>query len=351
MISWRTVGSLVAGAVLLLGCTDGPGGGEAVATDGEVLEVSEDADQGADGEARADVREPSGSMQLSGFREDQASATSVALHAVEVDEGGHIHLGIEAVNSGGRVMRLNGLNTILADDVGNHYRFVPPRDNGNLTVQSDQRMTGTLVFEGPIDPAARRLVLGFNQQTRSVEELVGAEDRRASNQYPVFLFRDVPLPGVGLEDEAGSGEQADLLERQVVEVDQTVSPEGHPDVEITVVSYETDGRVLELDLEAVNRSSQRVSLVSSTPVLVDDLGSRFGFLRADGSEAERRLILEPGDEASVTLGFRATLHPDASELRLTLNSFAFSVESQQKIAPGTRITLPMPEPSDDQEDA
>lgn len=348
MSKWRELGAATAAAALLGACTSG-------AVDPGAEDPGPEDGGGAAGEATAEaepeVVEPHGRMRLTGFREDQRAGRSVALLAVEVDEDGHLHVEFEAVNSGGRQMRLNGLTTMVEDDHGNAYAFREPTDGSDLQLRPDERMTGTLVFRGPVDPEARRFTLAFNQVgQRSATEVVGAEDSPQTDQYPPFAFREVPLPGVGLEDEASTGDGAPLLASQTVEVDQTASPEGHPDVEVTLVEYETDGRTLRLQVEAVNRSSQRVTLLHDQPVLVDDVGSRFTFLRAGEDEAERRLILEPGTEASATLGYRATLRPEATELRLTFNSFAFVVDSQQRNAPGLRFTLPMP-PADGTEDS
>ncbi len=326
-------------ALVVLGaCTEG--GGEPNREDAGVDEV----EPAADGDASAsEVVEPGGWLRLAGFREDQRAGRSVALLAIEVDDAGHVHVAFEAVNSGGRQMRLNGLTTVLEDDRGNSYEFQTPEELSDMQLRPDERMTGTLVFRGPIDPQARRFTLAFNQVGRkSAAEVVSASDSPQTDQYPPFAFRDVPLPGVGLEDEASAGDGAPLLTSRTVDVDQTASPEGHPDVEVTLVEYETDGRTLRLQIEAVNRSSQEVTLLHDQPVLVDDLGNRFTFLRADQGGAERRLVLEPGSEASATLGYRATLRPDATELQLTFNSFAFVVDSLQRTARGLRFTLPVP---------
>jgi hypothetical protein len=329
--------SLLVVGLLLASCTGGPEGGEGP-SEPSAAEVGNAPGDAPEDEATA----PFGRLRLAGFREDQAGGKSVDLRSVEVDEAGHILIDFEAVNSGTRVLRLNGLATIVEDDLGNRYPFRPPPDNDDLTLDSDQRMAGTLAFEGPIAPEARRLVVGFNQRTAAtVDELVSAQERPAFDQFPPMLFRDVPLPGVGLEDEARTDAGGSLLDTQVVEVGQTASPDAAPDVEITIVSYETDGRILELDLEAVNRSGVPVSILSSLPVLTDDLGSRFEYRPAQADAAERQLLLEPGTEASATLGFRAPLRPAATELRLTLNSFG--LRSPNERAPGIEFVLPMPD--------
>jgi hypothetical protein len=332
--------AVLAGVVLLAACT---GSGDAPTDPG-----TEGGSAASEEQTVEEPLEPAGRIYLSGFREDQAGSLSLALRAVEIDDDGHILVDIEAVNSGTSTRRLSGLATIMVDDVGNRYGFRPPSDDGSLTLRSDERMTGTLVFEGPVDPDARHLTFGLNQRSGTeVGQLVSASDRQATDQYPPMLFADVPLPGVGLEDEASSDDGGDLLDSRYVEVGETAAPEATPEVEVTVLGYETDGRTVELDLEVVNGSGGTVRMLAERPVLTDDLGSRFHYRRVEGDRAEQRLELAPGEEGAATLGFRATLQPAATELRLTLNGFGMRNDSER--TPGLVFTLPMPE-LDEQED-
>jgi hypothetical protein len=329
----RSRGALVLVTALLVGCT-GAGSDDGPAT------ADEDGSVAAP-EPEEEVR-PSGRLLLTGFAEHQLAGLSMALRGVEVVDGEHLLVEIEAVNSGTSTKRLNGLTTFLEDDRGNRYPFRPPAEDGSLTLRNDQRLTGTLSFEGPLDPEARRFVLAFNQSfDTEADEAVGAQDRPSTDHYPPMAFRDVPLPGVGLEAEATLEEPGSLLDDTTVEVGVTASPEAAPDVEVTVVGYTTDGRTIEIDLEVVNGSSETVRMLAHRPHLTDDLGSRFHFRRGEGDDAEQRLELRPGEEASATLGFRATLRPAAGELRLTLNSF--SLRDGNERAPGLVFTLPMPD--------
>lgn len=334
----RVARAVLVGCVLLAGCTSGDDG----AVDGDGTADGDPGEAAAPPAAEDEPSEPAGRLQLTGFEEHQAGGLSLALLSVEIADGGHILVEIEAVNSGTGTRRLSGLSTIVVDDLDNRYRFVPPPDDTSLTLRSDQRMTGTLSFEGPIDRDAQRLTVAFNQRRDTpTPELVSAQDRQANDQYAPMAFRDVPLPGVGLEDEATSDAGGSLLDPVIVDVGDVGTPDAAPDVEVTVVRYTTDGRTLELEIEVVNGSSQRVRMMAERPVLTDDLGSRFQYRRAEGDRTEQLLELEPGEEASATLGFRATLRPEASELRLTLNGFGMRNDSER--TPGLVFTLPVPD--------
>ncbi len=182
-------------------------------------------------------------------------------------------------------------------------------------------MTGTLAFEGPVDPAATHVTFALNQEAR--EDRVGAVEDGRLDRTPRFLVEDLPLPGIGLEDEALNPDALGVLETRTVEIGESFDSPDNPDVTVTVISVVLDGRTVEIELEAVNGSSEAVRLVTQSPALRDDTGRRMEFIRSQSeAQEERRLTLGPGDEASARFAFRGSPSPDAQELRLLTNSLS-----------------------------
>ncbi len=119
----RVVALSGAFSLVVAGCTaadDGAADGRPAASD----------DAGAVEEADEQPAAPSGRLLLSGFRDDNPSGVSVEVTSVEVDEGGHLLLGIDVVNTavGGRV-DIGQYRNVLVDDVGNYYDFQRVPDN------------------------------------------------------------------------------------------------------------------------------------------------------------------------------------------------------------------------------
>lgn len=311
-------------------------------SDGVVDAGDPEDDPGDDAEDEAAT--PSGRILLSGFRDDHPGGVSLEVTSLEVDASGHLLVGVEAVHAAVRSgLDLGEFTNVLEDDLGNTYEFQRPADNARLNVPKDHRLVGTLAFLGPVDPQARRVTLALNQ-VRETERVGAGEDGRL-NRTPRFLVEDVPLPGVGLEDEASDPEALRLLETRTVEVGDSQASEDNPDVTVTVVSYETDGRTTTLDIDAVNRSGVAVGILVDRPSLRDDQGRRLQFLRVDSEEQdERQLRLEPGEEGSATMAFRGAPTEQSGELRLVLNSL--SAGEGRERTPGFRFVLPVPASAD-----
>lgn len=325
---------------LLVACSPSDDGepSDAIRTEGQ-------EDAAAAGDADEDSV-PSGRLQLSGYADVHRTGMSVEATAVSVDEGGHLLIEVDAVNarSANSSFDLNAFAVMAEDDLGNRYPVHGVEDD-ELDIPKDHRLRGTLAFEGPIDPGARRVSLGLNQ-ARADEGLSPSSTFDSLSRNTPFLVADLPLPGVGLEDEAVNPD-GDALEHHVVEVDQTQQGHSNDEVTVTVVEYETDGRTLHVHLEAVNRSGRRVRVLANRPHLEDDQGRDFDYLSVDSDEQdERRLTLESGEEAEATLAFRRVLAADAEELHLTLNGFALSRDFAG--SPGFEFTMPAPDRDDEE---
>lgn len=281
-----------------------------------------------------------GRLQLSGWREDNPSGVTVALRAVEVDGNGDLLLNFEAVSRD----RFQGTAEIaqsavvVRDDLGNVYEFRQPAADRRLPLGQDERMSGTLAFDGPLDPGARTIDVGFNQLD---EQWVAAADDLPS-QYPRFAFVDVPLPGVGLEADArGPGQVGDLDRSTTVEVGQEWSADG---LEVTVVSYELVGGSTNVTVEASNGRNNVVELALDIPRLRDEAGGQYFFERdLDIDRGTAVVRMEPGDDATVTFGFRGEPTPASTGFTFVLNG---NSSEDSPSAPRIEFAdLPLPEES------
>lgn len=314
---------LAAVAVVLLaaaGC-DATADDDGTAADDAAKELSS-----AEQAAEAGPAGPSGSLRLTGYVEEHPRMVALALRGVEIDEGGHILLEIEGVNRGFRgrsSATIAEFGVRVRDDLGNSYPFQRPEGNGGLQFLADERLTGTLAFEGPIDPEARYLEVGFNQS--SGESVSASED--SIDQYPRFLFEQVPLPGVGLEEEAERGPSSDLMAEQVVEVGQSAQIEGRDDLEVTLVRYVVGGGVITFELEAANTGDVTVDLARGVTRLLDGQDTTFVLESNSEDDGERLLRLEPGEELTGTLAFRGVIAEDAESLTLYTNANARSCDA------------------------
>lgn len=325
----RRAGSALAVVLLVLGaCTgDGDGTREPVATD-DGGDPGDDASEDATDPAPV-VEEPvgpNGRLQLSGFVERNRISVNLQLSAVEVDPNGDLLLDIEAVNRGFRGVNATSLaqsSVRVRDDVGTDYEFVRPVDNDQLRFTADERLTGTLVFRGPIDPEASYLEVGFNQ--RGDQAVLAADD--PPSQYPKFLFPEVPLPGIGLEAKAGDGGGGSLTEASTVTVGLSAESERRAGFVVDVVEYVEDGQTVTFTVEAVNGSERMASLTGGFPSLDDGQDSNFVYVRpADVGPRtpEARVDLEPGEEATVQIAFRGVISGEADELTLRFDDVTFT---------------------------
>ncbi|WP_052668997.1 hypothetical protein [Nitriliruptor alkaliphilus] len=303
--------------------------------DGQVVDAGEVGD-----EAVTEQAAPGGRLQLTGWAEDHPKVMTVALRAIEVDAAGNLLIDIEAVNSSlhGNSASIGMRGVLARDDLGNVYDFVRPEGNGRLQFVRDERMTGTLAFEGPVDPAARTVTVAFNQQDDAETLIRAAEDNL--NQFPRFLFEQVPLPGVGLEAEADRGGTADALTtEQEIEVGVTVQPEINEGVSVTVLRYRTDGRTITVELEAVNNSNRVVELTSGNPHLRDGRDTKYGYQRSESDDRDERVLrMDPGQEVTAVLAWRGLIPDDAEFLALEINSERW----QTPTSPHVYVEMPLP---------
>jgi hypothetical protein len=321
------------GSVLLAGCTSSDGG------------ATPPTDAASEDEAAADGagdEGPRGSLRLTGWVQEHPRMVAVALRGVEVDAAGHLLLEVEAVNRGFRgrsAASLADVGVRVRDDLGNTYAFQRPEEHRTLRFVADERLMGTLAFEGPIDPDARYLEVGFNQSRDT--SVPASED--GISQYPRFLFEQVPLPGVGLEDEADRGSSGSLIDEATVEIDQVADIPWLDGLEVTLVRYVVGGGVVTFELEAVNGTRRAVQLATDSPRMDDGRGSTFVREQDTSDDRDERVIrMEPGEASSATISFRGTIAPDAEALELRLNGNMRSSESDS--SPFVQFAdLPLPD--------
>jgi hypothetical protein len=309
----RSLTVLVLAVVLATGC-------RSASTDDD---PSAGQEEGATGSAAAESSRPLGVLELAGHQQTHPSGTTVAVTAVEVDEAGDLYVSFEALVSGVQrsSARLASDRPLAEDDLGNRYGFVAPEANQNVSLPQDTRAEFTLAFEGPVDPDATRVTVGLN----AGREFRTIEDTYANTIAPTFTFADLPLPGVGLDDEAaGTGDTVGLdLEPRVVEV-SGIEHVGPAEVHIEVTRVEVTPTLVVVDIEAVNRSDRPRNVTQTAPRLAPELdgqslGERYPFdmerISTEDSDHDR-LTLEPGEELSASLAFRGVVPAHATSLRL-----------------------------------
>lgn len=266
---------------------------------------------------------PSGTIELAGVQQTHGSGTTVAVTGVTVDEAGHVLVDIEARVTGRRDARLGSSETILLDDLGHRYEFAEPAANRNLAIARDHEAEATLAFIGPIDPDATRVSLGINGNYDGTIRTV--DDEHANTLTPTFAFEDLPLPGVGLDDEgAGPDDEVGLVLPEA-EVDVTgVAHEGAAQVRVEVTRIKVEPSLVTVTVEARNNGDREKNLIERPPELRAELdgesfGDRYPFefvgLTTEDGDVDR-LTLGPGDEATGDFAFRGVVPPEATGLRL-----------------------------------
>lgn len=331
----RPVAVALAGLALLIGgCRSASGPEEPTPT-----ATGQDATS-ADATADPVATRPSGSLDLTGWQQTHPGATSVALHAIEVDETGHLLLDVEVV-TGRDGIYLMRWDTFLIDDLDNRHDLIPPDDNPEVEVPADSRLRATFAFDEPIADDATHVTFAINSVAN---EIIDAEDdTNPLSSGPALAFRDIPLPGLGLDHEADRGESTDLVEAASLDVDISQT---HPDgVVVTVTRIASDARSVRLDIEVDNPTEREVSLLAGNPHLYDgprESSSVGAYQRAEVDDQEvRRLDIPAGGEASATMAFRGTINPDATSLTLTLNGG--SNDATDTVVPAFTIgDLPVP---------
>lgn len=310
---FRAAAALAAMAALVVACEAGPGPDDPPAPTTQGAEPT-----GATASVVDAAPTPSGRLELTGWQQTHPGATSVALHAIEVDDSGHVHLDVEVV-TGPNEVELARFGTFLEDNLGSRHPLIPPSDNPDVAVPTDSRLRATFAFEGPIDDEATHVTFAINA---AGDRIVDAEDDDNPRSTGARLaFRDIPLPGVGFDDEADRGESSDLVEATSVDVEAT---QAHPGgVVVTVTRVATDTRSVRIDIEVDNPTGREVRLLAGNPHLYE--GSQqassvgpYQVAEVDDSEV-RQLDIPAGGQASATLAFRGAIGPDVTSLELTLN--------------------------------
>lgn len=100
-------------------------------------------------------------------------------------EPDHIAVDLAFTNGTDHEQRLNdiGDDMVLRDDLGNRYNVSAPPNNGDVTVQEGQNISGEFVFLGRLHPDATQVTLVTNEGHGSDRE--GAYDPQMSISIPV----------------------------------------------------------------------------------------------------------------------------------------------------------------------
>ena len=342
----------------------------AACTSDEPAPDPQQTDGSGDTNGETDEGDPtgaSGTIELAGNQQTSPRhGTTVAVNAITVDEQGDIFLDVEALVAGSRGIRLALSETVLLDDLGNRYEWAVPDANSSLQFAQDSAVELVLAFVGPIDPAATRVTLGINADYGG--ELQTVEDGETSN-VPSYTFADLPLPGVGLDDEAaGEDDTAGIRDDTATTEVTGVAHEGPVGVTVEITGIEATTSTVLVSAEVANTSSDWRRLLTRAPVLRATQGGqvldrhRFEFqaIRNDDGEFDD-LRLEGGDEASVVFAFRGNIPADADGLRLGITASPSEVtrgqldaDEQRGRGPKVIFDLPVPDGSaalaDDAED-
>jgi len=306
-----------------------------------------------------DAAGPSGTIELAGVQQTHAAGTTVAITAVTVDPSGNVLVDLEALVAGQRGAVLASLTTILEDDLGNRYAFVPPQANGRLEIAQDMRADATLAFQGPIDPDATRVTLGLNGSPSDGAQPISATP--ANTLSPTFAFEGLPLPGVGLDDEAAGPDDERGLQIPRTDVDVTgVVHEGDSEVRIEVTNVQIEPSLVIVTIEAVNNSGRERNLIQRAPELRAEVDGQtlgnahpFAFERIITEEGEfNRLSLGPGDEVTASFAFRGVVPPQATGVRMGFQVLVSEVDQGAPTTPESEFSSPavvfteLPLPSD-----
>jgi hypothetical protein len=304
-------------AVLLLAVA--LAGGCRAAADDEDARIAEG---GTTGEATAEPSGPRGVIELAGLQQSHPSGTTVTVTAIEVDEAGDLYVSFEALAAGRHTSATLASDSPLAeDDLGNRYGFVPPEANQHLALAQDSRAEFTLAFEGPVDPDATRVTVGLN----AGREFRTLEDTYANTGTPTFTFADLPLPGVGLDDEAAGPDDTVGLDLEPRSTDVSgIEHLGPAGIHVEITRVEVAPTLVTIHFEAVNEGDRERNITEIEPRLRAELdgqslGDSYPFevdVIRDETGTIDRLTLEPGDELSASFAFRGVVPAHATGLRL-----------------------------------
>ncbi|MBS3939351.1 MAG: hypothetical protein KG028_00145 [Actinobacteria bacterium] len=348
-ISHRVLSLTAVAALAVAGCTGDEGEPVDTSTGSAASNETTEADEATG---------PGGTITLAGVQQTHPSGSTVAVTAITVDDAGHILIDAEALVAGERHAYLNSYRIVLVDDLGNVYEFVDPVANANIDIAQDHEADLTLAFVGPIDPGATRVSLGINANYDGT--LRSPDEEYANTLTPVFTFEGLPLPGVGLDDEAaGPDDEVGLVLPEAATDVTGVVHEGPAQVRVEVTRIKVEPSLVTVTVSAHNTGDREKTLIQRPPELRaeldgESLGDRnpfefVGLTTADG-EVDR-LTLGPGDEAFGEFAFRGVVPPEATGLRLgfqvllvELDRGAPSTEENQFGSPAVVFRgLPLPE--------
>lgn len=320
---------------LLFGCTDDDPGPDTSDPDGDEQpgagEVDSDVDPDPDaddvdedaGATQDDEATPAGTIGFRGLQQGHPVGTLLGITAVTIDDHDNILVDLEAWHRGRNYVRLIRDGARLEDDLGNTYPVVEADDGRDLEVPSDYRADITLGFVGPIDPAARRVTLGFN----SWDEFLTVDDEYRTFT-PHFTFTDVALPGVGLDEE---GVEADRGELDLGTT--SVSVEGHgvtsDRLVATIEIHQVTVGPLSVEVEVFlrNDGSRPVLMASNRPRLLAERDGEpitdypFEYIRVRTDRGHDDLLeVAPGEELVGTITFRGVVPRDADAVRVGFNT-------------------------------
>lgn len=201
-----------------------------------------------------------------------------------------IVLSVTITNSGDRDIRLNRARSLLLDDGAHGVHYLgPPADNPELRVPARTRLSGDLVFVGPLASAARGLKLSSNRG-------IGTRD----NPYDAAPVFEASLP---IENRAGSGGG---------------TAASHPDGAALLVRriIATPAACL-VSLLATNGNDRTIVLnENGSFVLTDDQGAAAPL---DPPTENRELVVPPSDRLDADLLFDCRHVNAAGSLTLISN--------------------------------
>jgi outer membrane protein OmpA-like peptidoglycan-associated protein len=187
--------------------------------------------------------------------------------------------------------------SLIEDNLGNRYPLVLPEDQGEISIPPASARAGTLSFAGRLHPDATSINIGLNAGTQVHQSL--------GRVFPEFLVRDIPLSG-------------DVALAPLPFPISAVSTVDHPTgVSVTVSGIAFSESGAEARVTMVNDRSDAVTLASTPPALVDDMGTRY--LMVPPAE-NPHLILEPGTTVDATLVFSGRIAGEAETVSLAFNT-------------------------------
>ncbi|WP_413381989.1 hypothetical protein [Alkalihalobacillus sp. 1P02AB] len=168
------------------------------ATETEGTELTEEADSESATEENSDedtVSDNESSKESSlpdsmevGLQQSHPNGVNLTVETIHFDEE-FITIDVTSINGHNYASDLSNLNRkgiTLTDDTGFHYHFLPPEDNEKLTIEPDERLSGSLIFIGKLQEDAQSLTLTFNELAKGFEDSTGFP-------HPYFHFEEIEI--------------------------------------------------------------------------------------------------------------------------------------------------------------